>query len=257
MINDDNSLFPLPSEREGYKTVTRNPKVPRATGLPVLRPPIPPAEQTAFMAEMAIIRRQLETQRDDRKGCLAADKRNDGCASYHAIAAAAKAGECSKACETCPNLKFDRNPLNWADLLESIGVAPVITGIARSGTAAPTGIPTGTAAPVQEKKLPLIVELGTRLWGTPAINGNEYRFGADQSKAIDPRKGVWFDFTTNQGGHIRDLMKKAEAAAKQTSDRGRCCTCSRRRRCDEAAGLDLERSFAAWFAGTDVRPARS
>jgi putative DNA primase/helicase len=65
--------------------------------------------------------------------------------------------------------------------------------------------------PPPGKKPSLIVELGARLWGPATVNGQEYRFGVDQSKVIDPRKGVWFDFTTNKGGHIRDLMKKVAA----------------------------------------------
>jgi putative DNA primase/helicase len=59
----------------------------------------------------------------------------------------------------------------------------------------------------------MIVELGSRLWGPATVNGNEYRFGEDQSKVIDPRKGTWFDFTTNKGGYIKELMKKVETTA--------------------------------------------
>src|SRR5262249_43042008 len=65
-------------------------------------------------------------------------------------------------------------------------------------------------------KSPLIVELGIKLWGAAILNGKEYRFGVDQSKVIDPRRGAWFDFTTNEGGFIRDLMKKIETAATQS-----------------------------------------
>jgi len=54
---------------------------------------------------------------------------------------------------------------------------------------------------------------GSKLWGPATLSGNEYRFGLDQSKVIDPRKGAWFDFATNEGGFIRDLMKKLNAAA--------------------------------------------
>ena len=64
--------------------------------------------------------------------------------------------------------------------------------------------------------LPLIVELGSKLWGPATKVGNEYRVGADQSKVIDPRKGCWFDFATNEGGFIKDLMKKVTAAANHT-----------------------------------------
>src|SRR5262249_40527742 len=46
--------------------------------------------------------------------------------------------------------------------------------------------------------------------GPATANGKEYRFGADQSKVVDPIKGNWFDFATNKGGHIRELMKKLE-----------------------------------------------
>jgi hypothetical protein len=69
-----------------------------------------------------------------------------------------------------------------------------------------------------DKKLPWIVELGSKLWGAAVVSGNEYRFGADQSKVIDPRKGMWFDFTTNKGGSLRDLMKKVEAANRKQSN---------------------------------------
>src|SRR5262249_54756130 len=65
-------------------------------------------------------------------------------------------------------------------------------------------------------KPPLIVELGSKLWGPATKNRNEYRFGADQSKVIDPRKGAWFDFTTNEGGFLKDLMKKVSATANRT-----------------------------------------
>src|SRR5262249_21008970 len=68
--------------------------------------------------------------------------------------------------------------------------------------------------PIQ--KPPLIVELGSKLWGPATLIGKECRFGADQSKVIDPRKGAWFDFATNEGGFIKDLMKKVEAAATHT-----------------------------------------
>jgi hypothetical protein len=145
-------------------------------------------------------------QETDAKYAEQAHKKGMGPPLCATIATAAK--DCSKACEGCPKLALGKTPLHWADLPEPIGAVPIITGIARLGTAAPTGIPTGAAAPVQEK-LPLIIELGTRLWGSLAINGREYRFGADQSKAIDPRKGVWFDFAANQGGYIKDLMEQA------------------------------------------------
>jgi hypothetical protein len=61
-------------------------------------------------------------------------------------------------------------------------------------------------------KLPLIAELGSKLWGPATANGKEYRFGGDQSKVIDPIKGIWFDFAANKGGGIRELMKKVEIA---------------------------------------------
>jgi hypothetical protein len=44
--------------------------------------------------------------------------------------------------------------------------------------------------PPPSGKLPLVVELGSKLWGTPTENGKEYRFGTDQSKIIDPIKGA-------------------------------------------------------------------
>jgi hypothetical protein len=123
-----------------------------------------------------------------------------------AAAANSEKGECSsKACMTCPHLAVDKNPLWWADLSEPIG------------TAAPTGSTGITCSPSNAVVAPirkplLIVELGTRLWGTPIFNGQEWRFGADQSKAIDPYRGTWFDFTANKGGTIRDLMEQAAKA---------------------------------------------
>jgi putative DNA primase/helicase len=66
--------------------------------------------------------------------------------------------------------------------------------------------------------LPWIVELGTKLWGTAVVNGREYRFGADQSKVIDPIKGMWFDFATNRGGGLKDLMKKVDVANRGQTD---------------------------------------
>ena len=65
-----------------------------------------------------------------------------------------------------------------------------------------------------KKKLPWIVELGSKLWGAATQIGKEYRFGADQSKVIDPVKGMWFDFATNKGGGLRDLMKKVADGGK-------------------------------------------
>jgi RecA-family ATPase len=60
---------------------------------------------------------------------------------------------------------------------------------------------------------PLLIELGSKLWGPPTLNGKEYRYGADQSKVIDLRRGYWFDFEANEGGNIRELIKKVTAAA--------------------------------------------
>jgi hypothetical protein len=64
----------------------------------------------------------------------------------------------------------------------------------------------------------LIVELGTKLWGAPTQSGKEFRFGADQSKVIDPVKGNWFDFATNKGGSIRELMKKVEFVCREQTN---------------------------------------
>jgi hypothetical protein len=71
----------------------------------------------------------------------------------------------------------------------------------------------------QDKKpLPWIVELGSKLWGVASVSGKEYRFGEDQSKVIDPSKGVWFDFATNKGGGLKDLMRKVELTERMRSD---------------------------------------
>src|SRR5262249_27055801 len=71
----------------------------------------------------------------------------------------------------------------------------------------------GDTTPQPKQKLPLLVELGSKLWGPATLSGNEYRFGVDQSKVIDQRRGAWFDFATNEGGFIKDLMKNLNAAA--------------------------------------------
>jgi hypothetical protein len=144
------------------------------------------------------------------------DNKNIGPPLCATIAAAAKTGECSKACATCSKLVLGGTPLHWVTgPVESAGTATGAAEQAETGIAGPgAGSTTGAAKPTQAK-LPLIVELGTRLWGNPTVNGQEYRFGAVQSKAIDPRRNAWFDFATNKGGYIKDLMKKAEAAAKR------------------------------------------
>jgi putative DNA primase/helicase len=76
------------------------------------------------------------------------------------------------------------------------------------------------AAKQTSKPLPWIVELGSKVWGPATLIGKEYRFGEDLSKVIDPGKGMWFDFATNKGGGLKDLMKKVEIAgrAEQTGD---------------------------------------
>src|SRR5262249_31637540 len=70
----------------------------------------------------------------------------------------------------------------------------------------------GKLKPTPIPKLPLVVELGSKLWGPATPIGKEYRFGADQSKVIDLRRNIWFDFETNEGGFIKELMKKVETA---------------------------------------------
>jgi hypothetical protein len=54
----------------------------------------------------------------------------------------------------------------------------------------------------------LVVQLGTKLWGPgrPTVGSDEWRFGERGSKTIDPKRGMWFDFETNTGGTMRDLM---------------------------------------------------
>jgi putative DNA primase/helicase len=67
------------------------------------------------------------------------------------------------------------------------------------------------APPSSNDALPLIVKLGIKLWGPTTLRGKEYLFGADQSKTVDLR-GMWFDFTNNQGGGIKELMRKVGQA---------------------------------------------
>jgi hypothetical protein len=96
-------------------------------------------------------------------------------------------------CKACPHFNKGQSPLHlaWQQL-----PIPEIPG----------------------EKLPLIVELGTRLWGPATANGTEYRFGADQSKVIDPRRNIWFDFATNKGGSLRDLMRKVEVVCREQTN---------------------------------------
>ena len=101
----------------------------------------------------------------------------------------------------------DKAHPGWRERYEA-QVAP-----AREGGVSGFDVSSDDTTSSANKKPPLIVELGTRLWGPATLIGREWRFGADQSKVIDPRRGAWFDFETNEGGFIRELMRKVNTAA--------------------------------------------
>jgi DNA polymerase I-like protein with 3'-5' exonuclease and polymerase domains len=69
---------------------------------------------------------------------------------------------------------------------------------------------------------PLIVELATKVWGAPTFHqSDQYRFGGKGSKSVDARARSWFDFESNTGGGINDLMKLVKqrgGTAKNSTD---------------------------------------
>jgi len=58
----------------------------------------------------------------------------------------------------------------------------------------------------------LIEPVARRLWGEPNARlckkGKELRWGNHGSRSVDLEKGVWFDHETNEGGDVRDLIKR-------------------------------------------------
>jgi hypothetical protein len=62
-------------------------------------------------------------------------------------------------------------------------------------------------------KLSLILELATKLWGTKTTSHQsfEHWFG---NRVVNIQSGAWFDFDADEGGYLRDLMKKAEVASR-------------------------------------------
>jgi putative DNA primase/helicase len=118
---------------------------------------------------------------------------NLGWPSCRAIRDAQPPGQRS-VCDQCPHFKEGKSPLN-------LGLQQDL----------PPAEPVPPTEPAN--KLPWMVELGSKLWGTATLYGKEYRFGEDQSKVIDPIKGMWFDFAANKGGYLKDLIKKVAAAA--------------------------------------------
>ena len=66
---------------------------------------------------------------------------------------------------------------------------------------------------INDDHRPLVLELATKLWGPPIKQTEtEYRFAGE--KVVDAHNGAWFDFETNEGGYLRDLMRKATTAAR-------------------------------------------
>lgn len=115
-------------------------------------------------------------------------------------------------------LAREANP-TWRDEFDraiearfSINPAPT-TASDEPAAASPT-----KAAKKAEGKYPLIIELATKLWGPITYHGgDDYRFGDNNSKSVDFRSRTWFDFTTNVGGGLRDLMKLAASSPAEKS----------------------------------------
>ena len=56
-------------------------------------------------------------------------------------------------------------------------------------------------------------QVATHYWGEPtAKRGHELRWGTHGSKSVDVKKGTWYDFETNEGGGVIDLVKREEGA---------------------------------------------
>src|SRR5262249_43482796 len=113
-------------------------------------------------------------------------------------------------CKNCPHLAAKGSPLHLAHEGSNEQNGSVDSSIPGFNTTGSIPTPAST-----HEKLQLSVELGTKMWGPATKVGNEYRYGPDLSKAIDPRRGTWFDFETNRGGYIKDLMRKIEITANQ------------------------------------------
>jgi hypothetical protein len=71
------------------------------------------------------------------------------------------------------------------------------------------------AEPKTTSNDPLILELAKTIWGEPkSYMRTEFRFGDRGSKVVDVRTGSWFDFDDNEGGSLRDLIRKASTSSK-------------------------------------------
>jgi hypothetical protein len=69
---------------------------------------------------------------------------------------------------------------------------------------------------IPDGELPLMAQLGVKLWGDKwerTNNPGEFRFGTHGSKKVDVLGRVWFDFEASIGGGIRELIKLASGKA--------------------------------------------
>ena len=61
-------------------------------------------------------------------------------------------------------------------------------------------------------QLALILRIAQKLWGASTSSlYRDYSFG---NKVVNIRTGAWFDFDANEGGTLRDLMKKATTTSR-------------------------------------------
>ena len=96
-------------------------------------------------------------------------------------------------------LEEDKPTTGMTKLIETLGLPPACKATFREWL---------QIADADENQ-PLIVELATRLWGEPTERSeSQYRFG---QKIIELRSGLWFDFESNVGGRVFDLMEMAAA----------------------------------------------
>ena len=96
-------------------------------------------------------------------------------------------------------LEADKPATGLTKLIEALGLPPACAATFREWLQ------------IADDNRPLILELATRLWGEPTVRGeNQYRFG---QKIIEPRSGLWFDFESNVGGRLQDLMEMAASGA--------------------------------------------
>ena len=61
-----------------------------------------------------------------------------------------------------------------------------------------------------------IERVARHYWGEPNVkrsNDKELRFGTNGSKSVDLEKGCWYDFESDDGGNVLDLVRRCEGIA--------------------------------------------